>query len=127
MTRPKTNKNMIEPIKWTQAICGATNFPLNPAGLTLIVEQIQADAKLELQTENKMLADAPVKAAGYLASVRTDRNMKDTEGNEWALQAVDWAKGAVEYADAANAALEAYDAHQNDALTDSAAKTKGTK
>lgn len=71
-----------------------------------------------LEAENKMLADALVKAAGYLASVRTDRNMKDKEGNEWSLQTVDWSKGAVEYAEAANVALEAYDAaHSNAKLT----------
>ena len=35
---------MIKSNEWTKAICGATNFPLNPDGLNVIVEQIQADA-----------------------------------------------------------------------------------
>jgi hypothetical protein len=63
-----------------------------------------------LERENKMLADALVKAAGYLASVRTDRKKTDTDGNVWALQTMEWAEGALEYAEAANAALETYDA-----------------
>ena len=35
---------MIKSNEWTKAICGATNFPLNPDGLNVIVEQIQRDA-----------------------------------------------------------------------------------
>ena len=62
-----------------------------------------------LERENKMLADALVKAAGYLASVRTDRKLI-RDGDEYALQTMDWANGALEYAEAANAALETYDA-----------------
>lgn len=64
----------------------------------------------KLERENKMLADTLIKAAGYLASVRTDRKKTDTDGNVWALQTMEWAEGALEYAEAANAALETYDA-----------------
>jgi len=70
----------------------------------IIVKQNQ-----ERERENKMLVDALVKAAGYLASVRTDRKLI-RDGDEYALQTMDWANGALEYAEAANAALETYDA-----------------
>jgi hypothetical protein len=65
-----------------------------------------------LERENKTLADALVKAAGYLASVRTDRKLI-RDGDEYALQTMDWANGALEYAEAANAALETYDAAES--------------
>ena len=65
-----------------------------------------------LEVENKMLLDALVKAAGYLASVRTDRKLI-RDGDEYALQTMDWANGALEYAEAANAALETYDAAES--------------
>ena len=65
-----------------------------------------------LEVENKMLVDALVKAAGYLASVRTDRKLI-RDGDEYALQTMDWAKGALEYAEAANAALETHAAAES--------------
>jgi len=46
--------------------------------------------------------------AGYIASVRTDRQIT-REGDVYALQTLEWAEGAVEVAQYANAALEAYD------------------
>jgi hypothetical protein len=72
-------------------------------------EMVGADFARKLERENKMLVDALVKAAGYLASVRTDRKLI-RDGDEYALQTMDWANGALEYAEAANAALETYDA-----------------
>ena len=62
-----------------------------------------------LELENRRLVDLLAKSAGYLASVRTDRKKTDTDGNVWALQTMEWAEGAIEYAEEANAALEAYD------------------
>jgi hypothetical protein len=66
----------------------------------------------QLETENKMLVDALIKAAGYLASVRTDRKLI-RDGDEYALQTMEWANGALEYAETANAALDAYDARRD--------------
>src|ERR1017187_1918127 len=59
-----------------------------------------------LLIENKRLVDELVKVTGYLASVRTDRRHKDADGNVYALQMMDWATGALEYAEAANAVLQ---------------------
>ena len=58
--------------------------------------QIRHRDKLDI--ENALLVEELAKAAGYLASVRTDRKKTDTDGNVWALQTMDWAEGAVEYA-----------------------------
>ena len=69
--------------------------------------QIRHRDKLDI--ENALLVKELAKAAGYLASVRTDRKKTDTDGNVWALQTMDWAEGAVEYAASANAALELHD------------------
>lgn len=56
------------------------------------------------------LAAALADAAGYLASVRTDRRYKDpTDGTVYCGQTRDWADGAKQYAEKANALLEAHD------------------
>lgn len=54
------------------------------------------------------LASSLGACAGYIASVRTDRQITQDE-NVYALQTLEWAEGAVEVAQYANAALEAYD------------------
>jgi hypothetical protein len=66
----------------------------------------------QLEIENRRLVNLLAKSAGYLASVRTDRKLI-RDGNEYALQTMDWANGALEYAEAANAALETYDAAES--------------
>jgi len=58
------------------------------------------------------LAAALADAAGYLASVRTDRRVL-ADGTQFALQTLEWADGAKEYAEKANALLEEHDARSD--------------
>ena len=62
----------------------------------------------ELRKHSDALAAALAEAAGYLASVRTDRKSY-IAGEPYALQTLDWADGAIEYAEKANALLEKHD------------------
>lgn len=71
-----------------------------PVGSGHLVRRLEAHA----QTLAEILAEC----AGYLASVRTDRQIVHHE-ELFALQTVEWAEGAVEIAEKANAALEAHD------------------
>lgn len=64
----------------------------------------------ELRAHAKALAGSLAEAAGYLATVRTDRRCKDQFGEVFAGQTFDWAAGAEEIATKANALLEAHDA-----------------
>lgn len=61
------------------------------------------------ESHARKLAAALADAAGYLASVRTDRILR-TDGDKFALQTLDWAEGAKEYADSANEILDEHDA-----------------
>ena len=87
----------------------------NPVALEWLVKnepewaanQIRNRDKLEI--ENAQLANELAKAAGYLASARTDRKKTDADGTVWALQTMDWAEGALDYAASANAVLELHD------------------
>jgi hypothetical protein len=54
------------------------------------------------------LAAQLAECAGYIASVRTDRQITHHE-ELYALQTVEWAEGAYEIAEKANAMLEAHD------------------
>lgn len=63
--------------------------------------------KLRDQHADKLAAQL-AECAGYLASVRLDRQITHHE-NLYALQTVEWAEGAAEIAEKANAALEAHD------------------
>lgn len=66
----------------------------------------------ELATERARLKEMAAElahCAGYIASVRTDRQITWHE-ELYALQTVEWAEGAVEIAEKANAVLEAHDA-----------------
>lgn len=69
-------------------------------------------AEAELATERARLKEMAAElahCAGYIASVRTDRQITWHE-ELYALQTVEWAEGAVEIAEKANAVLEAHDA-----------------
>lgn len=70
-----------------------------------------------LREESASLAAQLAECAGYIASVRTDRQLT-RDGDVYALQTLDWAEGALGIAEKANAALEAYD--------EALAETKGT-
>jgi len=66
----------------------------------------------ELATERARLKEMAAElahCAGYIASVRTDRLITWHE-ELYALQTVEWAEGAFEIAEKANAVLEAHDA-----------------
>ena len=69
-------------------------------------------AEAELATERARLKEMAAElahCAGYIASVRTDRLITWHE-ELYALQTVEWAEGAFEIAEKANAVLEAHDA-----------------
>lgn len=79
-----------------------------------VAELIQQRDTLEreLATERARLKEMAAElahCAGYIASVRTDRQITWHE-ELYALQTVEWAEGAVEIAEKANAVLEAHDA-----------------
>ena len=70
------------------------------------------ECQAELATERARLKEMAAElahCAGYIASVRTDRQITWHE-ELYALQTVEWAEGAVEIAEKANAVLEAHDA-----------------
>ena len=69
-------------------------------------------AEAELATERARLKEMAAElahCAGYIASVRTDRLITWHE-ELYALQTLEWAEGAFEIAEKANAVLEAHDA-----------------
>lgn len=77
---------------------------------------IVAEGYYRLKAENETLrakmeemATELANCAGYIASVRTDRQITWHE-ELYALQTMEWAEGAVEIAEKANAVLEAHDA-----------------
>ena len=77
---------------------------------------IVAEGYYRLKAENETLREKLEEmaaelalCAGYIASVRTDRQITWHE-ELYALQTVEWAEGAVEIAEKANAVLEAHDA-----------------
>ena len=99
---------MSTPTPWTDAIeerngnvlCGSANL------------EFARTLERELATERARLKEMAAElahCAGYIASVRTDRQITWHE-ELYALQTVEWAEGAVEIAEKANAVLEAHDA-----------------
>jgi hypothetical protein len=79
--------------------------------LKLAAQGYLAEARARLQSLEQTaakMAGALADAAGYLASVRTDRLVK-AEGEVWTCQTRDWAEGAKEFAEKGNAILEEYD------------------
>ena len=74
--------------------------------------EAQGEAEAELATERARLKEMAAElahCAGYIASVRTDRLITWHE-ELYALQTLEWAEGAFEIAEKANAVLEAHDA-----------------
>lgn len=74
-------------------------------------EHFAAKLELEIIELNKQMARLAIelaKCAGYIASVDADRQILHRE-EMWALQTVEWAEGALEIAEHANAVLEQYD------------------
>ena len=67
----------------------------------------EADAP-DWKRHSEKLAKTLADVAGYLASVRLDRR-KVVYGDEFTLQTVDWAEGAMELAEKANGALDTHD------------------
>lgn len=63
-----------------------------------------------LERQVTLLVDRLSECAGYLASVRTDRKIRDQFGDVFAGQTLEWAEGAAPIAAQANEVLEAYDA-----------------
>lgn len=72
--------------------------------------QPQSLAASDLLAHCRKLAETLSEVAGYLAATRTDRGHVDDDGEVWALQTMDYAEGAAEYAAKANALLEEHDA-----------------
>lgn len=84
----------------------------NAAAVMALAEQTadplyQQCQRLERQVT--LLVDCLSECAGYIASVRTDRLIKGADGDHYAAQTVEWAEGAKDIADRANAVLEQYD------------------
>ena len=80
--------------------------------LVAALDQALDIAQAELAAERARLKEMAAElahCAGYIASVRTDRQITWHE-ELYALQTVEWAEGAVEIAEKANAVLEAHDA-----------------
>lgn len=73
------------------------------------VKLIEQDWDKMLREHTKKLAAALADAAGYLSSVRTDRKIRDQHGEIYAAQTQEWADGAKEFAETANALLEEHD------------------
>lgn len=73
------------------------------------IRVIEADYCKHLKEHADKLAAALADAAGYLSSVRTDRKLKDQFGEVYLGQTEDWAAGAKEIAERANALLEEHD------------------
>jgi nicotinamide riboside kinase len=74
------------------------------------VKLIEQDWDKMLREHSKKLAAALADATGYLASVRTDRKIRDQFGNVYVGQTPEWAEGAKEFSTKANELLEAHDA-----------------
>lgn len=76
-------------------------------------DDVYNDLRAEREAAKRLasqLAAQLAECAGYIASVRTDRQIT-RDGDIYALQTLEWAEGAVEIAEKANAALESYDAY----------------
>lgn len=76
------------------------------------MQELARTLERELATERARLKEMAAElahCAGYIASVRTDRQITWHE-ELYALQTVEWVEGAVEIAEKANAVLEAHDA-----------------
>ena len=71
-----------------------------------------AEIAREGRTRADTLATQLAECAGYIASVRTDRQIT-RDGDVYALQTLEWAEGALEIAEKANAVLEAWDARDD--------------
>jgi hypothetical protein len=69
---------------------------------------VSSDLLGGLRAHAQKLAGQLAECAGYLASVRTDRQILHHE-ELFALQTVEWAEGAAEIAEKANAALKEHD------------------
>ncbi len=108
METPRTNKNA--GYYFGHGIKKNSDLVIDPNGPFVL-----ADFARELERENERLrekldemAAELANCAGYIASVRTDRQITWHE-ELYALQTVEWAEGAVEIAEKANAVLEAHD------------------
>ena len=78
------------------------------AALRARAERAEAELAKERARLKEMAAEL-AHCAGYIASVRTDRLITWHE-ELYALQTLEWAEGAFEIAEKANAVLEAHDA-----------------
>lgn len=91
--------------KWQE---GWDRTPFGPD----FARKLERELATELATERARLKEMAAElahCAGYIASVRTDRLITWHE-ELYALQTLEWAEGAFEIAEKANAVLEAHDA-----------------
>lgn len=88
---------------WHQFNESASAIPFREHARQL--ERERNEARRHADKLAAVLADA----AGYLATVRTDRRYKDEFGHVYCGQTRDWADGARQLSDRANAMLEAHD------------------
>lgn len=91
-----------------------SDTPLTDAAKHAYIEQalpitniFEPMAKMERM--NVALAAALAECAGYIASVRTDRRVRDTDGQVYCGQTRDWCSGAKDIAERANKLLEEHD------------------
>lgn len=83
----------------------------NAAAVMALANQTADPLMLECQLQerkNFALASQLAECAGYLASVNTARTLEHNE-ETWALQTLDWARGAAEIAARSNAVLAEFD------------------
>ena len=73
------------------------------------VKLVEQDWDKIMREHAKKLAAALADAAGYLASIRTDRKFRDQHGEVLLGQTKDWASAAKDFAATANALLEEHD------------------
>lgn len=92
---------------WTQ-LGSPTYEQLKGRSIYHLIDELKAELATERARLEEMAAEL-AHCAGYIASVRTDRQITWHE-ELYALQTVEWAEGAVEIAEKANAVLEAHDA-----------------
>lgn len=89
----------------TLATDGGTSEPLSMEQIDELCQRLNFDDSEALQTEAVGLL---AECAGYLASARTDLK-RTIAGDVFALQRMEWAEGAKEFAAKANVLLEKID------------------